>query len=129
MAGGSPTRSAESAPGQLRLAEAAAEVAAARALHQSNVREILGRAEQRAAFTPLDRARYQRDKAFAVKLSVQAVNRLFDASGGRATALDEPIQRYHRDINAASHHGSLVWDLAAEEYGRQALGLEPKFPR
>jgi hypothetical protein len=37
----------------------------------------------------------------------------------------EPIQRFHRDINAGSHHQGLSWDAAAEEFGRLALGLPP----
>lgn len=46
--------------------------------------EILRKAEQGESFTPLERARYMRDKTFVGKLCVQAVNRLFEASGGNA---------------------------------------------
>jgi alkylation response protein AidB-like acyl-CoA dehydrogenase len=53
------------------------------------------------------------------------VNRLFEASGGRALLESEPIQRFHRDVNAASHHQGISWDAAAEDFGRQALGLSP----
>jgi alkylation response protein AidB-like acyl-CoA dehydrogenase len=77
------------------------------------------------AFTELDRARYRRDKAFIVKLSIQAVNRIFEAAGARAVMDSDPIQRFHRDAHGASHHAALGWDVAAEQYGRQALGLGP----
>lgn len=60
-----------------------------------------------------------------MKLCVQAVNRLFEASGGRALQESEAIQRCHRDVNAASHHQGISWDAAAEDFGRQALGLPP----
>ena len=53
------------------------------------------------------------------------MNRLFEASGGRAISESEAIQRFHRDAHAASHHQGLSWDAAAEDYGRQALGLPP----
>ena len=33
----------------------------------------------------------------------------------------EPIQRFHRDAHAASHHAALAWDVWAEQYGRYKL--------
>jgi len=118
-------RTADSVPNQLRLAEASAEVDAARLLHRSDIREMLDKAARGDAFTELDRARYRRDKAFIVKLSIQAVNRIFEAAGARAVMDSDPIQRFHRDAHGASHHAALGWDVAAEQYGRAALGLGP----
>jgi alkylation response protein AidB-like acyl-CoA dehydrogenase len=120
-----PGRTADSVLAQVRLAEAAVEVDAAWALHQRCIREILGKAEREEEFTDLERARYRRDKSFASRLCVRAVNRLFEASGGRAISESEAMQRFHRDVNAGSHHQGLSWDTAAEDYGRQALGLPP----
>jgi 3-hydroxy-9,10-secoandrosta-1,3,5(10)-triene-9,17-dione monooxygenase len=117
-----PGRGADSVPLQLRLAEASAEVDAARSLHRADIREMLEKAARGEPFTSMDRARYRRDKAFVVKLSVQAVNRLFEASGARAVLESDPIQRFHRDVHTASHHAALGWDVAAELFGRQALG-------
>jgi 3-hydroxy-9,10-secoandrosta-1,3,5(10)-triene-9,17-dione monooxygenase len=57
------------------------------------------------------------------RLCVQAVNRLFEAGGARAIVDSEPLQRFHRDAHAASHHAALSWDVAAEAFGRHALGL------
>jgi alkylation response protein AidB-like acyl-CoA dehydrogenase len=54
---------------------------------------------------------------------VPAVNRLFEAGGARAIMDAEPLQRFHRDAHAASHHAALAWDAAAEAFGRHALGL------
>jgi 3-hydroxy-9,10-secoandrosta-1,3,5(10)-triene-9,17-dione monooxygenase len=118
-----PGRTAESVPLQLRLAEAAAEVDAARTLHRQAVREMIDRAAAGDTFTEMDRARYRRDKAFVSRLCVQAVNRLFEAGGARAIVDSEPLQRFHRDAHAASHHAALSWDVAAEAFGRQAVGL------
>ncbi|MGE3540141.1 MAG: acyl-CoA dehydrogenase family protein [Candidatus Tectimicrobiota bacterium] len=122
-------RTAESLLVQVRLAEAAAEVEAARELFRSNIRRMLERAARGEGFPNLERARYRRDKTFVVKLCVQAVNRLFEASGGRALLESEAMQRFHRDIHAASHHQGISWDAAAEDFGRQALGLTPAPPR
>ena len=120
-----PGRTADSVPLQMRLAEASAEVDAARALHRHDIREILDKAAREETFTERDRARYRRDKAFVAKLSVAAVNRLFEAGGARAVLESEPMQRFHRDAHGASHHAALTWDAVAEQFGRQALGLGP----
>src|SRR5437773_2779439 len=120
-----PGRTADSVALQLRLAEAAAEVDAARALHRADIAEMLDRASRGDTFTDLDRARYRRDKAFVARLSVRAVDRLFEGGGARAILDSDPIQRCHRDAHGASHHAALSWDLVAEQFGRQALGLPP----
>jgi 3-hydroxy-9,10-secoandrosta-1,3,5(10)-triene-9,17-dione monooxygenase len=120
-----PGRTADSVPVQLRLAEAAAEVDAARTLHRQDIREILDKAAHGEAFTDGDRARYRRDKAFVARLCVQAVNRLYEASGAHAVLDSAPMQRFHRDAHGASHHAALSWDVAAEQFGRYALGLAP----
>lgn len=119
-------RSADAVSLQLRVAEAAAAVRAAHLLHRGSIASILAKAEAGEPFSALERAAYARDKAYTVQLSVQAVNRLYEASGGRGAHDADPMQRFHRDIHVASHHGSLQWDLAAEDYGRQALGLPSK---
>jgi 3-hydroxy-9,10-secoandrosta-1,3,5(10)-triene-9,17-dione monooxygenase len=76
-----PGRTAESSALQLRLAEASAEVDAARALQRHDVCELLDKAARGEPPNEADRARYRRDKAFVAKLCVQAVNRLFEGSG------------------------------------------------
>jgi 3-hydroxy-9,10-secoandrosta-1,3,5(10)-triene-9,17-dione monooxygenase len=73
----------------------------------------------------MDRVRYRRDKAFVARLCVQAVNRLFEAGGAHDVLESEPLQRFHRDAHAVSHHAALSWDAVAEQFGRQALGLPP----
>jgi 3-hydroxy-9,10-secoandrosta-1,3,5(10)-triene-9,17-dione monooxygenase len=118
-----PGRSAESAVIQIRLAEAAAEVEAARALLRQDIDEMLARAGRGESFAPLDIARYLRDKAFVSKLCVQAVERLFEVSGGHALFSSDPLQRMHRDVIAASHRDGLIFDLGGQQYGRVALGL------
>ena len=109
----------------LRLAEASAEVTAARMLVLNDTREVLARARQGEMPTIGDRTRYRRDQCYAAKLSVQAVNRVFEGSGGHALFDSSAIQRLHRDAHAASHHFVLAWDAVAEDFGRVRLGLEP----
>lgn len=118
-----PGRTAESAAVQIRLSQAAAETDAARALLFRDVAEILGQAAAGERFTPLARARFRRDKAFVTQLCLQAVNRLFDISGGHSLFADDPLQRFHRDAQAVAHRDGLIMDLGGQQYGRVALGL------
>ena len=120
-----PGRTADSPAIHIRLSQAAAEVDAAYALMERDVREILQRGENGAGFDTLERARYRRDKAFVTQLCLQSVNRLFDLSGGHALFDSAPLQRFHRDAQAAAHRDTLIMDLGGQQYGRVALGLEP----
>jgi len=106
----------------LRLAEASAEVDAARTLMRHRASWALDKASQGEAFSDLERASNQRDRAFIVRLCVQAVNRLFEVSGGHALFLSEPLQRAHRDVQAASHRAGLMLEMVGPNYGRVALG-------
>ncbi len=110
---------------QIRLAESAAEVAAARLLMEHDTGEIFARAERGEMPTVDDRVRYRRDQVYVTRLALRAVDRLFDVSGGHSLFDSGAMQRFHRDIHAATHHTSLAWDNVAGQYGRVRLGLEP----
>lgn len=114
---------------QMLLAEAAVEIQAARLIMQHDTQETLNRARRDEMPSLDDRLRYRRNQAYVATLAVRAVNRLFEASGGHALFNSDPIQRFHRDAHAASHHVSLSWYAASEQYGRVRLGLEPTNPR
>lgn len=119
-------RGTDSTALHLRLAEASADVDAARVLHRHDVREMLDTAERGGALTEMDRARYRRDKAFVTKLCVQAVNRLFEVGGARAVLESDPMQRFHRDVHAASHHAALGWDTVAAQFGAALTTAPPR---
>lgn len=116
-------RSKDSTVVHLRLAEASAEADVARMLVLNDVREMLDKGARGEPFTPLEIARYQRDKNYAMKLSIQAVERLFGSSGGHSLFEDDPMQRIHRDVIAAGHRDGLVFDYGAQQFGKVALGL------
>lgn len=109
---------------QLRLAEAAAEVDAARLLIMDAC-ERMGR-DAAEGKTPDEaaRVRYRRNAAYAVRLCTRAVDRLFEASGGGGLRDDAPLQRAWRDLHAVGAHAILVWDSAAEIAGRHMVGLD-----
>jgi alkylation response protein AidB-like acyl-CoA dehydrogenase len=114
------------APALARLAEAAAETDCARLLMVDHLREAIARGAGGAAFPLADRVRYRRDYAFAAGLAVRAVTRLFEASGGHALYREIPIQRHFRDVHAGSHQVAIVWDTAAQSWGRVQVGLQPE---
>jgi 3-hydroxy-9,10-secoandrosta-1,3,5(10)-triene-9,17-dione monooxygenase len=122
---GGRARSAESPVVHAKLAESAAEVDAARALLHADIEDAQAKGQRGEAITPLDLARYARDKAYAVKLAVSAVNRMFDMAGGHALFTTDPLQRIHRDVQACMHRDGLVFDFGAQPYGRALLGLDP----
>jgi len=110
---------------QVRLAEATTEAWTARLIMHNDVHEILERARPSEVPTLEQRVRARRNQAYVATLCLRAVNRVFEGSGGHALFDASPLQRFHRDVHAASHHVSLSWDTASEQYGRVLLGLEP----
>ena len=123
-----PGKTSDSVAIQLRIAESSAEVDAARLLVRATTRELIERAGRGEFPSELEQAAVRRRFAYVARLCVQAVNRLFDASGGHGLFDSQPIQRFHRDVHAGSHQAALYWDTIAESYGRAALGLPPLNP-
>lgn len=120
----SRSRSADSPILQVRIAESAAEVDAAQALLHSDIADAQNKGERGEPITRLDLARYARDKAYAMKLAVNATNRMFDMAGGHALFLTDPMQRIHRDVQACMHRDGLVFDFGALPFARSLLGLD-----
>ena len=120
-----PGRTAENGSVQVRLSQASAEVDAARALMRGDIQEMFLKAREGEVFNTLERARYRRDKAFVAQQCMNAVNRLFEMSGGHAIFESGRMQRFHRDIQAAVRRDGFIMELGGLQYGRAALGLEP----
>ena len=101
-----------------RIADAAAEVDAAQSALERDWRELCARAEAGAGIPLAPRVRCRADAARSVARAVGAVDRLFEASGGRAIFLDNPIQRVFRDVHAMRAHAFNNPDKAARLFGR-----------
>lgn len=111
---------------QFRLAESAAEVEAARDRLLANFDEMMRLVRAGDEIPLRQRARYRWDAAKATDWSVHAVDRLFEASGGRGIFLANPIQRAWRDVHAMRAHAANTPEKAAAVFGRSEFGLPPQ---
>ncbi|HKC49788.1 MAG TPA: acyl-CoA dehydrogenase family protein [Myxococcota bacterium] len=106
---------------QARFADAALAIDAARESLRRDWRELVGFAQAGAAIPMAARIRCRFDATQAVARGVHAVDRLFEASGGRAIFLDNPIQRAFRDVHAMRAHAFNNPDKGARLFGRFEL--------
>jgi 3-hydroxy-9,10-secoandrosta-1,3,5(10)-triene-9,17-dione monooxygenase len=106
---------------QARLADAASAIDAAYRSLESDWRELCELAKQGGGIPLRPRVRTRFDATQAVARGVHAVDRLFEASGGRAIFLDNPIQRVFRDVHAMRAHALNNPDKGARLFGRYEL--------
>jgi resorcinol 4-hydroxylase (FADH2) len=111
---------------QTRIAEATASIDAAQLMIHRDIRDTLSIVESDKPADVSLRMRNRLTHSFATKLLVQAVDAVFLAAGGSALGLQHPVQRFWRDIHAASSHISLNWDSVSAMYGQYVFGLEPR---
>jgi 3-hydroxy-9,10-secoandrosta-1,3,5(10)-triene-9,17-dione monooxygenase len=112
---------AEETGTQMGIGIAASEIEAASVMLMSPLHETMQLLEHGEPVPKSLNLRGKRNAAYAAQLSIQAVQKLFNAAGGRALYLDNPMQRMLRDCLAAAAHHSLGWDSAAANYGRHVL--------
>jgi resorcinol 4-hydroxylase (FADH2) len=125
VAGGA-NRMAEFTTVQMRVAEATASIDAAQLMIHRDLCETSEIVERGHQVDIGVRMRNRLTHSFSMRLLVQAVDALFLAAGGSALGLHHPVQRFWRDIHAASAHISLNWDSVGAMYGQHVFGLEPK---
>jgi 3-hydroxy-9,10-secoandrosta-1,3,5(10)-triene-9,17-dione monooxygenase len=117
-------KAAEDPFGQVRIAEAAAELDAAWLALERNMTELmeLARAGEKI-HVPL-RLRVRRDQVRGTGQAISAVDLLFENSGGRALKTGTPIQRFWRDAHAGRVHAINDPERALSAFGRGEFGLE-----
>ena len=119
-------RQVEKPAAQIRLARADADVRTARLLLDDCVRTLAhayGPGGRRLART--ERSDLRMATTTAVHTAKAAVTSICDAAGGSVHLLDQPLQRFQRDLNTGSAHAVFDADRAAEVHGRILVGLEP----
>jgi alkylation response protein AidB-like acyl-CoA dehydrogenase len=106
-----------------RLAEAGAEVRAARLLVLAAARGFMAKLAAGETLAESDAATTGRDASFAAVLARRAATRVFEATGGHGLFHGNRLQRGFRDVFAGTAHIALNWDRASASYGRFAAGL------
>lgn len=105
-----------------KLAEASAEIDAARLQMLDNLGDVYSYAVANEP-VPLEvRARARRDQVMSAKRSTDAANSIFSLAGGRGLSLKSPIQRLWRDAQAGAHHVVNGTDQALTSYGAYLMG-------
>lgn len=116
-------RAAEDPYSQVRVARAGADVDAAWNALAADLTELMGLARSGEKLPMRLRLRIRRDQVRGTELAIQAVDRLFENSGGRAIYTSHPIQRYWRDAHAGRVHAINDPERALSMYGRGEFGL------
>ena len=111
---------------QIRLAEALTDIQAAELIMRHRMEELNRWAEAGGAPAPIDAFASHRDAAYVSRLMGKVASNLSLMAGATSVYLTNPIQRFKRDIDVGITHVSLVWEEAAENYGRALWDLPPK---
>jgi len=108
---------------QVRVAEAAADLDAAWLALENNMRELMEYATAGERIPMPLRLRVRRDQVRGTAQAINAVDRLFENSGGRALATGTPIQRFWRDAHAGRVHAINDVERALAMFGSGEFGL------
>ena len=111
---------------QIRLTGALTDIHAAELIMRHRLAELEKWAETGTAPSAVDAFASQRDAAYVARLTGKVASELALMAGATSVYLGNPIQRFQRDINVGFTHVSLVWEEAAENYGRALWGLPGK---
>ena len=109
---------------QISAGAAAVQIAAAQRLYLDAAREAMTTLARGETLGMKQRLHARLRSSFACQASLEAVQRLFNAAGGRALYTRNGLQRQVRDLQAAAAHISVAWDSAASGYGSYLLGIE-----
>jgi 3-hydroxy-9,10-secoandrosta-1,3,5(10)-triene-9,17-dione monooxygenase len=109
---------------QTVCARAASLIDEAKLVLRRNFEEMMSLARDVKDIPIERRVRFRHDSAMAVVKSVEAVDMLFTASGGRAIFLGNPILRYFLDVHAARAHYANNPDKPGRNFGGVQLGAK-----
>ncbi|MEX5627415.1 p-hydroxyphenylacetate 3-hydroxylase oxygenase component [Pseudomonas marginalis] len=112
-------------PALMRLAESTHQVAAARAFLEKTWDEHAEHSEQQRYPSRQTLAFWRTNQAYATKMCIQAVDRLFEAAGGNAWFEHNEMQRLFRDSHMTGAHAYTDYDVCAQILGRELMSLEP----
>ena len=112
-------------PASIRPGASTHQVAAARAFLEKTWQEHAEHSEQHRYPSRETLAFWRTNQAYATKMCIQAVDRLFEAAGGNAWFEHNEMQRLFRDSHMTGAHAYTDYDVCAQILGRELMGLEP----
>ena len=118
------TKLAEHTQTQMKVAEAATLIQAARLLTHDNIKEAEKIVTSGCLATVEDKVRWRRDAAYAAQNCINSIQILHSAIGAAGNYLSHPFQRRFRDMHAAAGQIQINFDINGAEFGRVELGLK-----
>lgn len=112
-------------PALMRLAESTHQVFAARAMLEKTWQDHKEHGERKEYPTAETLAYWRTNQAYAVKMCIDSVDRLFDAIGGNCWFSTNEAQRLFRDSHMTGAHAYTDYDICKQILGRSLMGLEP----
>lgn len=106
----------------VRIARAASDIDAAWALLVNNIREEQALVAQGEKIPLSLRLKVRRDQVVGTQRAIDAIDALFEASGGRALAEGTYLQRAWRDAHAGRVHAANDPERALQMYGASEFG-------
>ncbi|MEV6302335.1 3-hydroxy-9,10-secoandrosta-1,3,5(10)-triene-9,17-dione monooxygenase oxygenase subunit [Actinoplanes sp. NPDC051861] len=116
-------KAAEDPHSQVRVAQAAGDIDSAWLALKANMTELMEYTTAGEKLPMPLRLRCRRDQVRGTELSIRAVDRMFENSGGRALAVGTPIQRFWRDAHSGRVHAINDPERALSMFGRGEFGL------
>lgn len=106
----------------VRIARASSEIDAAWALAMNNIREEQAHVAKGEPIPLGLRLRVRRDQVLGTQRAIDAIDALFEASGGRALAEGTYLQRAWRDAHAGRVHAANDPERALQMFGAHEFG-------
>ena len=106
----------------VRIARASSEIDAAWALLVNNIREEQACVERGEKIPLKLRLKVRRDQVLGTQRAIDAIDDLFEASGGRALATGTYLQRAWRDAHAGRVHAANDPERALQMFGAHEFG-------
>lgn len=119
------SRAVDSAPAAMRLAESHHQITAVGHTLRADWEAMTARALSGQLPTDDEAVHWRANQSYATKMAIEAVDRLWSASGGSAYFDDNEMQRLWRDSKMTGSHAYSDYDIAAQRQGRHLLGLDP----
>lgn len=112
-------------PALMRLAESTHQIAAARAFLEKTWQDHAAHGRRHEYPSRETLAFWRTNQAYAVKMCIEAVDRLFSAAGATSWMEGNELQRLFRDSHMTGAHAYTDYDVCAQILGRELMGLEP----